>query len=298
MASEDDVTRRPLVVKLGNSQAERPQSGLAKADVVYESVTEGGITRYAAVFQSQQATTVGPVRSARLSDLQIAPEFDGVLAHVGASSPIMSMLRSGRVLDLDQFFFEQYYHRTPDRVPPYNVYTSTATLRSGAGARGFSAMAQIAPSAFEESPAPAGSAEVVDFDFAKETHVQYVYDGTERAYHQIEYGALTKDAVTGQPVPITNLVVQFAPVQPTNIVEDRNGSLSLDYDLVGSGKALLFHEGNEIQTTWKRKSLSDRTAFFDAAGDPVPLARGPVWIAIVRPETAVSVAPSTISGAA
>jgi hypothetical protein len=192
VASDADLTRRPLVVKIGNSGAERPQSGLSQADVVYESVTEGGITRYAAVFQSQQPATIGPIRSARLSDLQIAPEYNGVLAHVGASSPIMAMLRTGKVLDLDQFFFQQYYHRTTDRVPPYNVYTSAATLRAGAIDRGFKpSIAELAPYSFEFSAPPEGAATAVDFDFAPETHAEYTYDAAEHAYHQVEYDVLT-----------------------------------------------------------------------------------------------------------
>jgi hypothetical protein len=290
VASLDDMTRRTLLVKLGNSEDERPQSGLAQADVVYESVTEGGITRYAAAFQSHEATTIGPVRSARLSDLQIAPEFGAVLAHVGASSPIMAMLRGGSVLDLDQFFYQQYYQRTKDRVPPYNVYTSTATLRAGAKDRGYSPTApQLTPYAFETEAPDSGAARTIDFDFAPETHVQYVYDTTQHAYHQIEYGAPTKDAATGQPVPISNLVVQFAPVQVTNIVEDSNGSHSLDYNLVGSGKALVFHDGIEAQGTWARKNLTSRTAFTDAAGQPIAFAPGPVWIALIRPDIPVTV---------
>ena len=287
--SNDKVTRRPLVVKLGNSELERPQSGLAQADVVYESVTEGGITRYAAVLQSHEATNLGPVRSARLSDLEIAPEFGGVLSHVGASGPIMSMLRSGKVLDLDQFFFQQYYHRTTDRVAPYNVYTSTASLRSGAKDRGFSSTAQVSPFTFEGEALPDGSARLIDFDFAPETHVQYVYEPAQRAYHQIEYGAPTADSETHEPVPIVNLVVQFVPVQVTNIVEDSTGSRSLDYDLIGSGKALVFHEGLEIEGTWSRKAVGDRTSFLDGQGKPLPFARGPVWIAVVKPGTAVTV---------
>jgi len=290
VASLDDITRLPLLVKLGNSGAERPQSGLSQADVVYESVTEGGITRYAALFQSREATTIGPVRSARLSDLQIAPEFGAVLAHVGASSPIMAMLRNGSVLDLDQFFYQQYYHRTKDRVPPYNVYTGTATLRTGAKDRGYpGTVAQLAPYSFETAPPDGGSASTVDFDFAPETHAQYVYDATQHAYHQIEYRQPTADAATGQPVPISNLIVQFAPVRTTTIVEDKNGSHSLDYSLTGSGKALLFHDGVEAQGRWVRKSLASRTSFEDAAGKPLALAAGSVWIALVSPETAVTV---------
>src|SRR5207245_1981959 len=126
VAQREMASRRPLMVKIDNSELARPQSGLSRADVVYESVTEGGITRYAAVFQSHDVAMLGPVRSARLSDLQIAPEFGAVLAHVGASSPIMDMLRRGNVLDLDQFFWPQFFQRTKDRPAPYNVYTSTA----------------------------------------------------------------------------------------------------------------------------------------------------------------------------
>jgi hypothetical protein len=290
--SSEAVTRRPLVVKLGNSEAERPQAGLAQADVVYESVTEGGITRYAAVLQSREATNLGPVRSARLSDLQIVPEFSGVLAHVGASNPIMAMLRSGNVLDLDQFFFQQYYHRTTDRFAPYNVYTSTASLRSGAKDRGFSPAAEVAPYVFQDEAPAEGAARVVDFDFAPETHAQYTYDPARHAYQQIEYGGPTTDSGTHEAVPIGNLVVQFAPVQATNIVEDANGSRSLEYDLVGSGKSLVFHDGLEIEGSWSRKSLTDRTAFFDAQGKPATFARGSVWVAIVKPGTPVTVRPS------
>ncbi|MFI5266690.1 MAG: DUF3048 domain-containing protein [Chloroflexota bacterium] len=290
VASLDDVTRRPLLVKLGNSGDERPQSGLSQADVVYESVTEGGITRYAAAFQSREATAIGPVRSARLSDLQIAPEFSAVLAHVGASSPIMTMLRGGSVLDLDQFFYQQYYQRPKDRQPPYNVYTSTAALRTGAKDRGYSpSIPQLAPYAFETEAPDGGSASTIDFDFAPETHVQYVYDAAQHAYHQIEYGTATTDAVTGHPVPIANLIVQFAPVQVTDIVEDKNGSRSLDYKLVGSGKALVFHDGIEAQGTWARRTLTSRTSFSDAAGKAIAFAAGSVWIALVRPEIPVSV---------
>ncbi len=285
----EDLSRRPLLVKLGNSEAERPQAGLALADVVYESVTEGGITRYAAVFQSHEVANLGPVRSARLSDLQIAPEFKAVLAHVGASNPIMSLLRGGTVLDLDQFFYQQYYHRTSDRVAPYNVYTSTADLRRGFADRGFTPSAPIAPSLFDEEP-PAGTpAGTVDFEFAPETPVQYVYDVARHAYWQMEYDVPTTDASTGQPVPIANLIVQFAPVQATDIVEDRNGTHSLEYDLVGSGKVLLFRDGLQVEATWRRNSLSDRTTFVDPAGNGIPLARGSVWIAVVKPQTMVHV---------
>jgi len=288
----DAASRRPLVVKLGNSEAERPQAGLAQADVVYESVTEGGITRYAAIFQSREATTLGPIRSARLSDLDIAPEFSGVLAHVGASAPIMNMLKSGSVLDLDQFFWPAYYHRTADRVPPYNVYTSTAQLWTGAKDRGFSATADLAPNTFEDvAPGGPATASTIDLDFALETHSQYVYDAGQHAYHQVENSQPTADSATGQLVPMANVIVQFTPVRTTDIIEDGNGSHSLEYDMVGQGRAVLFHDGQELDGSWSRPALNARTDFLDASGQSIPLARGAVWIALVAEGTPLRVAP-------
>jgi hypothetical protein len=72
-------------------------------------------------------------------------------------------------------------------------------------------------------------------------------------------------------------------------VEDANGSHSLEYNLVGSGKALVFHDGAEVQGSWSRKTLADRTTYTDAAGKPIAFAPGSVWIAIVRPDTSVGV---------
>lgn len=291
-----DANRAPIMVKLGNSDAERPQAGLAQADVVYETVTEGGITRYAAIFQSHDASTVGPVRSARLSDLQIAPEYGAVLAHVGASGPVMGMIRNSDVLDLDQFFWPAYYHRTTDRIAPYNVYTSTANLRDGALARGFAATNELASYDFDSVPPAPGNADVVTIDFARETRSQYLYDAAKAAYRQVENGTPTTDSVTGEDVSIANLVVQYVPVLATNIIEDANGSRSLDYRLNGQGKAQVFHDGTEIDGTWSRNTPTERTAFTDSSGEPIKMARGATWIALVGIGAPVSVRPSAAPG--
>jgi hypothetical protein len=132
------IARRPVLVRIPNDLSARPQSGLAKADMVWELLAEGGITRYMAVFHSQEADQVGPVRSARLSDLHYAPMLRGILAHVGASSIVLAGIRKaaarGEFVDVDQFLYPAYYTRVSFRSAPQNVYTSTERLREAARA--------------------------------------------------------------------------------------------------------------------------------------------------------------------
>src|SRR5581483_8620496 len=135
----------------------------------------------------------------------------------------------------------QYYHRTTDRVAPYNVYTSTQQLRTGAHDRGFSPAYELAPWTFADAAGSGPAAESVAFDFAKELHVDYTWSESMHAYNQLENGKPTRDAETKLPVPIANVVVQFTPVITTDIVEDANGIHSLDFQMTGKGKVAVFH---------------------------------------------------------
>src|SRR5207248_1545669 len=132
----DATKRRPIVVRVPNDPSARPQSGLAQADVVFEMLVEGGLTRYAVVFHSQDADKVGPIRSARLSDLQLTPMLRGILVHVGAQSQTLDRIREaakrGEFVDLDQFSHAEAFDRVTDRPAPQNVYTSTKRIRDAA----------------------------------------------------------------------------------------------------------------------------------------------------------------------
>ncbi|HEV8670183.1 MAG TPA: DUF3048 domain-containing protein, partial [Candidatus Limnocylindria bacterium] len=140
-APNADATRaRPLVIKVANDPAARPQAGIAQADVVLEIVVEGGITRYALVFQSQEPDRVGPVRSARQSDLNYLPMLKAIVAHVGASQEVTKLVRdaakSGAFVDIDEFEHAGAFERITQRQAPYNAYTSATKIREAAGAAG------------------------------------------------------------------------------------------------------------------------------------------------------------------
>ena len=116
----DSIHKRPLVIKVANDPAARPQSGMAQADLVLEIPVEGGITRYALVFQSQDPSMVGPVRSARQSDLNYLPALHAILAHVGASESVTQMVRdaakSGSFVDIDEFQHADAFERVAGKV--------------------------------------------------------------------------------------------------------------------------------------------------------------------------------------
>src|SRR5204863_7261555 len=136
----DAIRTRPLVIKVANDPAARPQSGMSQADLILEIPVEGGITRYALVFQSQDPSKVGPVRSARQSDLNYLPALHAILAHVGASESVTQMVRdaakSGAFIDIDEFQHADAFERVAGKVAPYNAYTSGSKIRDAAGDAG------------------------------------------------------------------------------------------------------------------------------------------------------------------
>ena len=129
--SIEQTALRVVAVKIDNAPQARPQSGLSAADIVYEHLTEGPVTRYTAFFHSTDVERVGPIRSSRFVDRDLVQQFNALFAHVGGSPPVLNDLRSSDVADMDQFFYDETrpYFRIPNRSAPYNMYLDLASLR-------------------------------------------------------------------------------------------------------------------------------------------------------------------------
>lgn len=130
LVADQAATKRAVTaVMIENSPDARPQSGLAEADVVFEAVAEGGITRFIALYQNSRPSLIGPVRSLRAYYADWAAGFDPSVAHVGGSGDALTMIRSGNYgVDIDQFFNAGAYWRANDRAAPHNVYTNFEKL--------------------------------------------------------------------------------------------------------------------------------------------------------------------------
>lgn len=284
-----DFALRPLLFQIDNAPDARPQSGLGSAFVVYETLAEGGITRFTAVFVQQALSDIGNIRSARLVDLDLTPQWNGVLLHVGASTAVNQMMTAAGItqFDFDLPNNTTAFFRTSDRVAPYNLYTSLARLRPFLATRGMPLTA-MAPRAFPVGPLPATPASTagdhLTIPYGSPSTADYAWDATANGYKRSTDGYAHIDANTGKQIIVTNAVVQFAKEIVTDIIEDTEGSHSLQFVQTGAGKAVLLRNQKRIDLTWRRDHANQLTTFSFPDGSPATFASGNVWISFV-PDT-------------
>jgi hypothetical protein len=280
------VTQRPLVVKVANDPSSRPQTGLLTADLIIEIPVEGSITRLAVVFHSQDPARVGPVRSARQSDLNYLATLNGVLVHVGASDAVAKLVRdaasSGAFVDIDEFQFPQAFERTTDKPAPYNTYTSGAKVRAAAGEKGRGRV-DVPALPFDGSingDASKSDAAVASFtvQYALESQrTTYEYDGSG-GYRRTQGGGKTTDG--GTDVLPQNVVIVKTDVSEIAGTADAAGSPSVDYRATGTGPVLVFRDGKRFEGTWSRQG-AEMYKLADAAGATIALRPGLTWLHIV-----------------
>jgi len=284
-----EATLRPVAIKIDNAPAARPQVGLDQACVVYEHLTEGGITRFTAIYQTEE-TDVGPVRSARRVDLQIVPQFQALFGHVGGAPAEMALIKQKRLLDVDQFFHSDAYYFSRQRYAPHNVFTSVSAIRSKGEALGHGTEALLEGFPFSETPPQEGTpATDIVIPYPSSSRGEFQYDSETGDYIRLTGGQLHTDAVAGHMVRTKNVIVQRVKSWVASYTEDANGAASLDFDLLGEGKATVFRDGFSIDGVWKRSSVGDWTRFYDNDGLIIPLAPGTIWISLVSPEVQIEV---------
>jgi hypothetical protein len=280
----DAIHKRPLVIKVANDPAARPQSGMAQADLVLEIPVEGGITRYALVFQSQDPSKVGPVRSARQSDLNYLPALHAILAHVGASEAVTQMVRdaakSGAFVDIDEFQHADAFERVAGKVAPYNAYTSGSKIRDAAGDAG-RARVDVPGLQFDASVGKAQGKETTTFaiPYTGAGKVTYTFDAG--SYHRTQGGQVTMDAEAKKEVTPDNVVVIKTEVKEIPGTADVTGAPSVDFRATGTGAVVILRDGKRFDGTWTRGGNTDMYRFRDSAGAVIPLKPGLTWIHIV-----------------
>lgn len=318
--NEKDVwsTRRPLSVMIENSPDARPHSGLSRADVVYEANVEGLITRFMAVFYCNspfENIAIAPVRSARASYLNWVSEYDALYNHVGganrngenaqktaAAADALGLIDQYGIKDLDQFGigYPDCY-RNPDRLdkPVATEHTMVCfsdNLFKIAEKRGWTNVDQkgvpwdknFTPWTFKDDAAQGsrGSTTAIAVAFAPGKNVyeaQWEYDAANNVYKRKTGGEPHLDLETKEQIIAKNVVMMVAKVN--NSVDELGHVL---FDTIGTGKALVFQDGNVVTGTWTKKSRIGRTTFTGPNGKELPLNRGMVWIGVVGDEKQVT----------
>lgn len=270
------ATKPTTAIMLENSPDARPQSGLKDAEIVYEAVAEGGITRFLAVYQQKQPETVGPVRSLRMYYVDWLTPFDASVAHVGGSAAALAVVRGGGYRDIDQFFNPNYYRRATDRPAPHNVYTSFSKLNELNTNKGFVTSNPIPFDRADDKKDLPQDATTVNLKISGPTYnSSYAYDPSTKLYARSQGGGPHLDREAGQ---ITAKVVIALRVNMTRVQED---GYRESITTTGSGEAMIFQNGNSIKATWTKADRAGQLKFTDAAGAPIQLARGTTWISAI-----------------
>ena len=281
------VAERPaLVVKIDNNAAARPQSGLNEADIVFEEIVEVQ-TRFAAVFQSQGADPVGPIRSGRTQDVLLLGSFNSPLfMWSGGNGNVTRAIEGSDFVNLSAQRSNVYkaagFFRSNERSNPHDLYASTTAAWTLAP-EGASAPPQQFLYRKPGDPLVGEATAGVDLDMDG-LPIEWRFDAPSGAYLRSNGGTPHMDALSGQ-VSTENVVLMFVDYQPSAA-----DSRSPEAQTIGTGEAWLFTGGVLVRGTWARNDRLSAIVLHDAAGATIPLTPGRTFVELARVATANAIA--------
>ncbi len=299
---------RPLGVMIENHVDARPQSGLSGADVIYEAVAEGGITRFLAVFYCQDAGEVGPVRSARTYFVDFISEYGNypLYAHVGGANQPGPANALGQIdtygwtnyNDMNQFsigfptFWRDYTRNGHVAATEHTMYSTVDKLWALAATRGLTNVSKdgtpwtkgFVPYTFKADAASSSrpSAQTIHLEFwtgDPNYYVDWTYDPSTNLYKRNNGGVPHIDRDTNKQLTAKNIIVLFMEESHAN--DGYPDNVHLLYADKGTGKALVFMDGKEIHATWEKDSRTSRTILTDQNGNQIKFDRGLMWFEIL-----------------
>jgi hypothetical protein len=285
VADQAQINRPALVVKIDNSEPKaRPQIGLNQADVVYEERVEGSVTRLLAIFHSGDSDPVGPVRSARTSDIAVfTPLNRPFFAWSGANPTFAGRIRESNIADVGYDAASDFYYRAGDRSAPHNLMLRSSgelrTLPNDGSGPPPALFAFRAPGVAPANLQPAAGVHIVYGTTAGSAPVDYTWNGTGWARDQ--KGTPHVDA-NGVQVAPENVIVQFTPYAPSDTA-DQFGVPIPEAQLVGQGEAWIFTAGGVVFGTWTKPSMEAVTTYTGPDGAPIGLTPGRTWVALPAP---------------
>jgi len=284
VAAADVVSRPALAVKIENTPEARPQTGLDKADIVWEEVVEGGITRFAAVFNSVVPDSVGPVRSVRPMDAGITAPMHGLIAFSGGIGSFVSAIQAAGVQTISMDQGSLGFARSQARAAPHNVYGTPTTFWNQADANhqaspppqfGFATTAGAATATLAGTPLTTLNLHLSGF-----SNPIWTWSATTGVFARAEGGKAAVTAAGGQ-LTATNIVVLRVREASTGAT-DPAGNPVPETVMVDSGDALVATEGKQVAAKWSKASTAEPVVLTSAAdGSPLKLAPGNTWIELV-----------------
>jgi len=287
MVTKEASERHPLAVIVENHTDARPQSGLDKASIVYEALAEGGITRFMALFGTEEAEKVGPVRSARTYFVDWTHGYSAFFAHVGGNIDALEQINKEKVFDLDQMAYGEptfWRERIANLATEHTMYTSTIKLREIATKAGYSKANNFSVYKYKDEPSETEKVTIpetqkITVNFSNPRYnVYFQYDKATNSYKRFLAGTAHNDNITKNQITPKEIVVMTVKSQPTITKINEQG---LNMTTIGTGKAKIFLDGKSIDGSWKKDSKADREIFLDGNGKEISFNRGQLWICVV-----------------
>ncbi len=263
------VSRNEVIAaKVENVAAARPQVGLRAADIVFVEEVEGGQTRLVAIYHSTFPKRLGPVRSARSTDVQLLPLFGKPgLVYSGANSDVQSKIDRSSIVPI------QRSTRDNSRVAPHNVFVDLDRIADSVTAGKASAIGWT----FADDDPRWDTAEKVSDPKTRIGNDTFSFDYSGDAYVVKWRGRAYTDGDSGKRATTDNVVV-MAVHNHSDGNRDVLGSASVMSDTVGKGKIMIYRSGRKLSGTWARKSSSADLTFTDSSGKDIPLDPGRTWV--------------------
>lgn len=275
------MSARPAVaVKIENSAQSRPQTGLEAADVVWEEMVEGGITRFNAVYHSAIPETVGPIRSVRPMDAAIAAPLGGILVMSGGQGPFVAAMREAglQVMSNDEGAAGMYRNRS--KVAPHNVYGTMSEFLANAD----DSRAVPPPAQFAFAVTGQGASAVISGSAAGRVAISFPasrpswdWDGERWLRNE---GSAAAVSASGERLAATNVVVLRVDIRDTGTL-DPAGNPVPETVLEASGEALVASGGMVVTGTWSKAGVGEPVVLTGADGAPLLLAPGNTWVELV-----------------
>lgn len=263
-----------LVVKIDDTDEAHPQIGLENADVVYVEQVEGGLTRLAAVFSSIIPTKIGPVRSARISDIDLLAQYGKVaFSYSGAQRRMLPVIAAANLINLGaELEPSRFYPRDSSRTAPVNLIVKAPEL-----------LAKATNAVFAHSigwnfgAAPSGGEPITGVRVSwPASRYQAKWSVTEHRW-VLEHDGSPDLAASGVQLGASTLVIQQVQIHPSPY-NDKLGNNTPKSETVGSGSGWILRDGRAFAATWSRTSIADGTHWQLADGTQVPFAPGSIWV--------------------
>ncbi|MES5818126.1 DUF3048 domain-containing protein [Streptomyces sp. RG80] len=265
-----------LAVKIDNARAARPHTGTDSADIVYAEQVEGGLSRLMAVYATKLPKAVGPVRSARESDLELLRQFDNpTLAFSGAQGKLMPLIDKAPLNPQTPETTSGAYYRGTGKPAPHNLYLRPHRLAPTAPG------ADALTTGFTYGKAPSGgtkdTSETVRYPAASFTFSW----SPSRGRYLVSMDGTPAVTTTGKRLAPATVVVQYVKIRKSDF-HDFLGNNTPYTETVGSGTAKVLRGGKAYDVDWERATATDGTTFTTADGAPVNFAEGQVWVVFAK----------------